>query len=155
MAFMLSNASPHIHFTEFFSVALFPIVPICLSQTSTTSGSNSNQSIKQKFFKRFRNHYHKQLSLSNYNRALSRKRTNPNELDKLEKVFDDIFNIPERSKNPFIKTTAFVARVLSMPISIPAYVLLQIAQSFSDPSISKRATKMASDRVETIFNDWK
>ena len=36
--------------TEFFSVAFFPISPRCLLQTSTTSGSNSYQSIKLKFF---------------------------------------------------------------------------------------------------------
>ena len=47
---ILSNASPHTHFTEFFSVALFPISPKCLLQTSTTSGSSSYQSIKLNFF---------------------------------------------------------------------------------------------------------
>ncbi len=46
---MLSNASPQTHFTEFFSVALSPIFPRCLSHTSTTSGSNSYQSINPKF----------------------------------------------------------------------------------------------------------
>ena len=45
---MLSKASPHTHFTEFFSVALFPIFPKCFLHTSTTSGSNSYQSIKLK-----------------------------------------------------------------------------------------------------------
>jgi len=45
---MLSKASPHMHLTEFFSVALFPILPKCLLQTSTTSGSSSYQSIKLK-----------------------------------------------------------------------------------------------------------
>ena len=47
---ILSNASPQIHLTEFFSVAFFPISPRCLLQTSTTSGSSSYQSIKLKFF---------------------------------------------------------------------------------------------------------
>ena len=47
---MLLNASPQTHFTEFFSVDLFPISPRCLLHTSTTSGSSSNQSIKLKFF---------------------------------------------------------------------------------------------------------
>ena len=47
---MLSKASPQIHFTEFFSVAFSPILLRCLSQTLTTSGSSSNQSIKPKFF---------------------------------------------------------------------------------------------------------
>ena len=47
---MLSKASPQTHFTEFFSVAFFPISPRCLLQTSTTSGSNSYQSIKLNFF---------------------------------------------------------------------------------------------------------
>ena len=47
---MLSKASPHTHFTEFFSVDFFPISPRCLLQTSTTSGSNSYQSIKLNFF---------------------------------------------------------------------------------------------------------
>ena len=46
---MLSNASPQTHFTEFFSVAFCPIVPRCLSHTSTTSGSSSYQSINPKF----------------------------------------------------------------------------------------------------------
>jgi hypothetical protein len=45
---ILSKASPQTHFTEFFSVAFFPISPRCLLQTSTTSGSNSNQSTKLK-----------------------------------------------------------------------------------------------------------
>ena len=47
---ILSNASPQTHLTEFFSVAFFPISPKCLLQTSTTSGSNSNQSMKLNFF---------------------------------------------------------------------------------------------------------
>ena len=47
---MLSKASPQIHLTEFFSVAFFPIFPKCLLHTSTTSGSNSYQSIKLKPF---------------------------------------------------------------------------------------------------------
>ena len=38
---MFSKASPQIHLTEFFSVDFFPILPKCLLQTSTTSGSNS------------------------------------------------------------------------------------------------------------------
>ena len=46
---MLSNASPQTHLTEFFSVAFSPILLKCLSHTSTTSGSNSYQSIKPKF----------------------------------------------------------------------------------------------------------
>ena len=37
------------HFTEFFFVARCPTLDKCLSQTSTTSGSNSYQSIKLKF----------------------------------------------------------------------------------------------------------
>ena len=45
---ILSKASPQTHFTEFFSVAFLPISPRCLLQTSTTSGSNSNQSTKLK-----------------------------------------------------------------------------------------------------------
>ena len=47
---MLSKASPQIHLTEFFSVAFLPISPRCLLHTSTTSGSNSYQSMKLKFF---------------------------------------------------------------------------------------------------------
>ena len=47
---ILSKASPQTHFTEFFSVAFFPISPRCLLQTSTTSGSSSNQSTKLKSF---------------------------------------------------------------------------------------------------------
>ena len=38
------------HLTEFFSVDLLPILPKCLLQTSTTSGSSSYQSIKLKSF---------------------------------------------------------------------------------------------------------
>ena len=45
---ILSKASPQTHLTEFFSVAFFPMSPRCLLQTSTTSGSNSNQSTKLK-----------------------------------------------------------------------------------------------------------
>ena len=45
---MLSNASPQTHLTEFFSVAFLPMEPICFLQTSTTSGSNSYQSINPK-----------------------------------------------------------------------------------------------------------
>ena len=46
---ILSKASPHIHLTEFFSDAFSPILLKCLSHTSTTSGSNSYQSINPKF----------------------------------------------------------------------------------------------------------
>ena len=46
---MLSKASPHTHFTEFFSVDFFPMSPKCLLHTSTTSGSSSYQSTKLKF----------------------------------------------------------------------------------------------------------
>ena len=46
---ILSKASPQTHLTEFFSVAFSPILLKCLSHTSTTSGSNSYQSIKPKF----------------------------------------------------------------------------------------------------------
>ena len=49
--FILSKASPQTHLTEFFSVALFPISPKCLLQTSTTSGSSSYQSIKLNFLR--------------------------------------------------------------------------------------------------------
>ena len=45
---MFSKASPQMHLTEFFSVDLLPILPRCLLQTSTTSGSSSYQSIKSK-----------------------------------------------------------------------------------------------------------
>ena len=47
---MLSKASPQTHLTEFFSVALLPILPKCLVHTLTTSGSSSYQSIKLNFF---------------------------------------------------------------------------------------------------------
>ncbi len=47
--FILSNASPQKHLTEFFFVALSPTFARCFSQTLTTCGSNSNQSINPKF----------------------------------------------------------------------------------------------------------
>ena len=107
---------------------------------------------------RYREQYRKHLKSRNGRRYSEEVRANPHGVDMLEAKFNDLMELPEKVKSPFVSVPLFVARFVSMPFTIPAMVGLGIATGMKKSANTEPSDTEVNDAVERVvtrmFSDW-
>ena len=127
---------------------------VCFLENPSTELINELDLVKRLFLSRLKRYAERYLTSRNFNQLQKKIINDPTMFDVVEGVFNKILELPERVKNPLIKTILFSARFLALPVIMPAIMVMGITNELRAKPSSSEVHRFAEEMVKKRFSNW-